>query len=63
MTTFYSYNFRASLANTGLPNVWPRGRMRPPGPLYAAPGLSSETRAGRENYYCFADSTLLYLHR
>ena len=37
-------------SNTGLPNVRPRGRMRPPGLFYAAPGPFSKNRAGHENY-------------
>ena len=45
-------------SKSGLPNVRPWGRMRPPGPLYAAPRPSSKDRAGRENYYCY----LLIVH-
>ena len=45
-------------STTGLPNVRPRGRMRPPGLFYAAPGPFSKNRAGRENYYRY----LLIVH-
>ena len=38
-----------------------QGRMWPPGPFYAAPGLSLKSRAGRKNYDCNLQIVQFYM--
>ena len=60
----FNFQWMYSSFRAGLPNLRPRGHMRPPGPFYVAPGPSSKNSWGsRKLLLLFADTTLLYLHR